>query len=198
LKIFASDIDGCLANTELGITERAKKYFGVSDSDIYRSKSHLGWHHSFGVPKDEWDQFFLSNDCWSDPRLVLEAEPITQNIIEMNKWVLGGWVPSLITSRTRDLRLATEAWCAKHHVPYGNLLVDAQHKKVDLMHHIDASFIVEDNIFEAVSCANAGFRSYLLETHYNLPRLHTVQGSDNLWIVKDYQEITMLEEKYEL
>lgn len=200
MRVFISDLDGCLANSEYQIAGRIEKHFDVSRNWMhYRSGE--TWSDKYpDIDPDEMKAFLYSDKCWNDPLLWSEATPILKNIEEMQKWVLLGWVPSIVTARSPEMLLTTEVWLSKHNVPYSNLVFGAGGKKGDMAYHLGASFVCEDTPKEAEDVARRAIRTYVYNTKYNEKWRETFQEQDpeiaqHVTFVDDYSEITEVEKK---
>lgn len=93
---------------------------------------------------------------WKNAQEVFSIEPNLEAIEEMQKWVMDlKMVPSILTDRIVETRVVTEAWMAKHNVPYSNFLLEVKAFQMpDILRHIDASFFLSNNEFELVEVAN--------------------------------------------
>lgn len=166
MRVWGSDIDGCIANIEPLMAARIEEEFGIPQSAAKRFEFYM--HDRYEVAQDVMDAFLGSDKCFGDPKFWYEAEPILENIAEMHKWVMAGTVPSLITGRWPHTRLATEAWCAKYNVPYSNLLFGTKNRKHTAIKWTDCSFFIEDRWEEAVTIAKkTEATSYIYLTEYN-------------------------------
>lgn len=165
MRVFASDIDGCLADASDAIEKRCREYFGLEDDPSHPDAFHI--HEKYGLDKGEVKSFLFSEECFDDPRVWFSALPMSDNIAEMNRWVLEHrMVPSLITARPPRMRLVTEAWCAKHNVPYSNFLLGVDNKGISC-YHIDADFMIEDQVKEAEYVAMIEKKCYVIRHSYN-------------------------------
>lgn len=191
MRIFGTDIDGVIALIEKNMRQRIGTELKVWP-DEKNPAFYLHDRYKEEV-RAEVKKFVYSDACLGDPKFWMEAEPVEKNIEEMKKWVFNGWVPSVITGRKRTARLPTEMWLGANGVPYSNFMVDAKNKKAELLHHIDAAFMIEDRYEEALDIANAGFTSYLIRTPQN-KHIELDQISDIIW-VDDFTDITEYEKE---
>jgi hypothetical protein len=57
------------------------------------------------------------------PSVLNNATPSQPVVDLMTKWALNGWVPSIISDLSSDLRLFAEVWLSNNNIPYSNLLM---------------------------------------------------------------------------
>lgn len=158
--------------------------FGLYGYPYVRESFYM--HERFDLDEELMRKFLFSDKAFDDPMLWLAAEPFTERIAEMNKWGLNGNIPSVITARPPKLRLITELWLSRNNVPYSNLLMGAGKSKGKLAWHIDAAFMIEDNIGEAENVVENGVKCYVIANKHN----KNCNQSENLILVESYQEIT--------
>lgn len=185
MRVFASDLDGCLADTAGLIEEAAEEWFGVSAED----EDYLDIQELRVKDQDEWDRFIKTT--FDSGKFILAARPILENINELQKWSVRA-VPSIITARNPTSRNYTEQWMANHKVPYSNLLLGVDNKG-EACRIIDASFIVEDspiNAQEVQDHTNGYCKGYVVRTPYNV---YAEPDFPNLIWVDSYKDITELE-----
>jgi hypothetical protein len=199
VRVFASDLDGCLANGEKVIDQRVREYFGIEEDPTNPDAFHM--HDRYSLDRGEVKSFLFSSECFDDPRVWAACEAYEEHIVEMTRWVLAGWVPSIITARPPRMRLITEAWMAQHNVPYANFLLGVDGKG-QACYHIDAEFMIEDQWSEATDVISKGIRCYIIRRNYNkdyeeLLNVSTHAGDkpyDLITFVDSYEEIGRIEE----
>jgi len=167
MRIFAVMLDGPVALIEQAIIDRIAKKTSVFPTSIDHSLPE--WYEKFHITEERYEELLYGEECLGDPAFWREIKPNTKMISAMNDWSMSGLVPSILTERKREDRLETELWMAQNHVPYSNLLLDVLGNKVSLLHHIDATFVVEQRLSDAVEIAKAGWNVYLLKTPYSRP-----------------------------
>lgn len=197
MRVWGTDLDGCIALIENELAKRIEEEFGIPQSRANMLKFYM--HERYDVPEDAMNAFLGSDKCFADPKFWMDAEPHIENINEMQKWVMRGTVPSIITGRWATARLATEAWCAKYNVPYSNALFGTKNRKHKAIQWTDCSFFIEDRWEEALTIAKkTEATSYIFQTPYNeehLPEYDrlvasgAVDGNKLVWI-KSYKEVT--------
>lgn len=126
MKVFGTDILGCLTNTPVG------------DED--------------GVVK------------------LFEASPLIVSVNEMQKWVMEGWVPSIVTELPVDDVNMTivEGWLAKSKVPYSNLLMGVESFS-DATKWLNLSFMItkEPWKYHVALAMNKNLKLYVMRNHAN-------------------------------
>lgn len=162
MRVFATDLDGVLADSSEAIIKRGTEHFGDYDADPA-----LSWEDRFGVDKNEWLQWYLP--LWKSPQFLMEARPMRENIEQLHKWVLDyHYVPNIITVRDPETLPVTEMWLAEHNVPYSGLLAGVTSAdRGKMCFHLGARFYVDDTPSGAEMADGVGVKAYLLNTPYN-------------------------------
>jgi hypothetical protein len=124
-----------------------------------------------------------------------ELDSMDDNIIEMNRWVLEHrMVPSLVTKRTRDVRMVTEGWCAKNNVPYSNFLMGVQEWRMGMACElIDADFCIVSNLMDADALVVRGVRAYIIRATIDADD-ELAWACDSFRFVDNFYDISRLEE----
>lgn len=154
-----------LADATGPIEARVREKFNVQDAPYVKEAFYV--HEKLGLPKAEVQAFLFSDACFDDPAVWFAAEPMQENIEEMARWSMQGWVPSIVTARPPHMRSITELWLCKYGVPYSNLIFGAGKNKGQMCYHIDASFMVEDRYEEAYVIAMNEIKCYVIQTPWN-------------------------------
>jgi hypothetical protein len=184
VRVFGTDLDGCLAHTGEAIESRFYDEFG--EIAVCKEGS---WAVKYPtIPYANLKGFL--RDIFANPSFLLDAVADDENIAEMNKWVLAGMVPSIITRRDPATRAVTELWLARNNVPYSNFLLGVTDKGRACW-HVDASFMIEDGMTEARTVADMGIKCYVVRTPYN--EGYEPLNLDNIVFVNNYAEVSELE-----
>lgn len=167
MRIFAVMLDGPVALIEKEIINRISSKTGPFPTSLDHNLSN--WHEKFYLSEERFDELVYGEYILGDPAFWRSLDANPKMVEAMNRWSLSGLVSSVLTERKAFHRIETELWCAQNNVPYGNLLLDVFGHKVQLLHHIDASFVVEQRLSDAVEIAKAGWNVYLLRSPYSAP-----------------------------
>lgn len=198
MKVFGTDLDGCVADSASIIDYEFRKKFSVHkvvDEEAFNSWDKYGVGEEVGAPfvRSLLDGLVL----WRD------SKPIRKNIAEISRWTLTGMVPSVITGRNLQDRIITEFWMAQNDVGYSNLVMEAKDDMKGLFaKHLDCSFFIEDKPEAAFNVAEYGIKVYVIRHPYNawMERQKEI-GSDPsrtldwdlITFVDDYTQIAELE-----
>jgi hypothetical protein len=197
MKVFATDIDGCIADFDQALISAISVKF-----DVYPNYEIPAFkvYDRYDCPEAPEIKRWIREELMQEEFIYLQPNPIRENVEVMTQWVFDGWVPSVVTARGLHSALVTELWLAQNHVPYSNLLFAAGGKKGELCKHLNATFLIEDNVREAWDASIHMERVYLLETSGNRDTLKRwkldLDGVSNIHVVKNYSEIDKLEKQF--
>ena len=101
----------------------------------------------------------------------------------------------IVTARHKSLRLSTWIWLYRYYknifssVNYSNFLTSTAMKKSEICKKLWANIIIEDNLENAIDCANEWIKVYLLDNPWN----QDYDRKKHKWIikVKNWNEINI-------
>lgn len=184
--IVASDIDGVLADIEPELNRRISTHFGIDISEVKKDKFYM--HDRFDIDPKEMENF-LQTSVFNDDEFWLMAGPIEENTEALRKIYFEHEVV-LVTGRHGPTRKVTKEWLRRELIPYHGLLMDSLQVKHRAMKYAGAELMIEDRYNEATTIATKGFRSYVVERHYNLE--HKGKDDGIIWI-NDIHDVIKLE-----
>lgn len=198
MKVFGTDLDGCVADTASVIDYEFRKEFKVHN--VVNEEAYYSWE-KYGVDEEVGAPFVRS--LLDGLVLWRDSKPIHKNIAEISRWTMTGMVPSVITGRNISDRIITEFWMAQHNVGYSNLVMGVKDDMKGLFaKHLDCSFFIEDLPAAAFNVAEYGVKVYVIRQPYNrwMERKKEI-GSDPsrmldwdlITFVDDYTQIAELE-----
>ncbi len=188
MTIFASDIDGVLADIAPELHKRISLHFGVPKDEVRKDKYWMS--ERFNIDPKVMNMFV--DTCLSDENFWELVEPIEHNLRALKQ--LDPWPHRLIliTGRHKEVRDVTEEWLVDHGLNYHTVLMNTLSVKHKALKYCGAEFMIEDRYSEAKVIAEQGFRSYLLRTPYTL-EYATEENPENLIFVNNVQEVLDLE-----
>ena len=124
--------------------------------------------------------FLLWAWIWNNIDVIKWAK---KKLLELkNRW----YKLHIVTARHKSLRFSTWIWLYRHYkdifssVNYSNFLTNSAMKKSEICKKLWASIIIEDNLDNAIDCANAGIKVYLLDNPWN----QNYNKKIHKWIIK--------------
>lgn len=160
----ASDIDGVIADIEPELNRRISKHFSIELNEVKKDKFYM--HERFDIEPKVMETF-LQDEVFSDEDFWMAATPIQDNVHALRDIWLNHEV-YLITGRHGHARDVTANWLELAGIPYHALLTDSLQVKHRAMKFVNAELMIEDRYAEAYTIGTKGYRSYVVERHYNL------------------------------
>lgn len=193
-KIIAVDLDEVLAETAHALLKN--KNHNINGQRITRNE--ISSYNLWEIPKLNVSKkksfriflwFLIGAGLWIKIKPVVWAKTKLKEL--RKKW----YKFHVVTARYFLLRFATGWWLYRNYkhifssVEFANFFTRFSTKKSEICKKLWAETIIEDNLENAIDCANAGIKVYLLDKPWN----QHYDKKKHTWIIKvnDWSEIDL-------
>ena len=166
-KIFAVDIDGCLANFSRRFSQYANEMFDAPVVDSCNDIHSWNWHETYPITKEQeklvWDRVKNTRDFW------LELEPLPKSglIVSLVDTHIVYFITTRADTKGRSTQEQTCMWLEKtFDIKYPQVIVTKEKGRV--VNSLGADFFVDDN---EGNCIDVSTKSsslvYVMDKPYN-------------------------------
>ncbi|MCK9467248.1 MAG: hypothetical protein M0P94_02875 [Candidatus Absconditabacterales bacterium] len=172
MKIIAVDLDEVLAETARALLSYKKNRINGKRITWNEISSYNLWEiEKLGINKKKsiwvflW--FLLGAGLWN------KINPVVGAKTKLKEFKRKGYKLHVVTARHFLLRFATGVWLYinyKHifdSVEFANFFTRFSTKKSEICKKLGANIIIEDNLENAIECANEGIKVYLIDKPWN-------------------------------
>ncbi len=185
VKIIAVDLDEVLAETFRALLKKKKwKFAGTKISYDDAVSYNLREIPKLSISKKSSVRVYLWFLLWA--WLWTKINPVVWAKTKLKEFKKKWYKFHVVTARHFLLRFATGIWLYKNYkyifdsVVFANFFTRFSTKKSEICKKLWASVIIEDNLENAIDCAGAGIKVYLLDKPWN----QQYDKKIHKWIIK--------------
>ncbi|HRX63843.1 MAG TPA: hypothetical protein P5060_01930 [Candidatus Absconditabacterales bacterium] len=171
-KVIAVDLDEVLSETARALLKRNR--YRINGNKLHWEdlvSYNLREIPGLNVTKIQgfwiYMRFLIGAGLWN------KIKPVSGAKTKLKEFKKKGYKLHVVTARHFLLRFATGVWLYfnyKHifsSIEFANFFTRFSTKKSEICKKIGADFIIEDNLENAIDCANAGVKVYLIDKPWN-------------------------------
>ena len=170
------DIDGTITEPDFWL-EQAANYFGVKVSK--EEFIHYEYHKALNISEEAYSKFYEEYKFEFHARDILRksAKEVISEFYENNKIYF-------VSARDKALEMLTMSYLKNNEIPFDGLFVLGSHYKVKEAQRLKCDVFIEDNLNNALSLSEEGFKVLLMDTTYNQGEL-----TPNIKRVYDWMDV---------
>lgn len=153
--IIGIDIDGVISDIAASLNKELsnRNYYNYDYTDWLCTVHHCD----------------ISDDIFTDPLFWKNLKPFNDGWHQVNNWWSQGHKIHLVTSRRSDLSIGIlEEWLGSWKISYDRFHIAKMGNKSEVLHSLNADFMIEDNPSEVLAVQKEGIKCFLRKAWYNI------------------------------